>query len=86
MSGLDDLPEYVVADRPKPDRMEIILQYVNMAWQKHPDMRLGQLLGHLASQTDDLDAPSVWDLPDEKIIPAVRKMLKAVVETPGLNS
>jgi hypothetical protein len=56
-----------------PERREI-LRLLGPLSDLAEDMRFGQLVANLVTLTGGTDAGSIWDMEDEQLIPAIRKL------------
>ena len=45
-----------------PKRIPDILKRIQLIWEKHPDLRLGQLIGNV------IDARYLYEIEDDKLI------------------
>lgn len=55
-----------------PERIPGYIDLLTKAWDKHPDMRLGQLIQYSLGETD------LWDIKDKKIFEALRQLDRSI--------
>ncbi len=51
-----------------PDRIPIILEYIQHEWEEHPDWRFGQLMFNLLNGIWDTPEPRFFYLEDDLLI------------------
>ncbi len=58
-----------------PNRIPLVLDAIRQVWERHPDMRLGQLLtAAWTFDRNDFSAVDLFYVEDDKLIAAVKKI------------
>lgn len=58
-----------------PERIPLILERLRLAWEKHPDLRLGQLVANACAyyDSDGVWLSRIWNIEDEKLIEEIER-------------